>query len=867
MAAPLLGRAAPAARVRQLLAAQSPVLVTGVAGIGKTTFLEHLISVRGGDVWHLAPSPSDRHVPFSTLAALLTKTPTAAAEALPEVLRDALEVLQGRVPDALSPLRLRQAFLELLSPGLLAIDNAHNVDVASWEVLGYLAAHGHLGLQTVATTRLPQTWDGWVTVRLGALEPEQIAQLLRGVPSRVAAQVHAASGGIAGLALRVAADDTVGIADAVEALLEPVSTSALETLRLAAFARQPTVRSLMRAGRADASREMDACVAAGLTTVDGDRVSFVAGAVAAHLVRTSTPAQRAHCHGILATAADDPVVALWHRACAQDHLDAGVSAHLVPAAGLRRRDGDPVFAAELVLRAADLSPAAADLADDIACAARDAAAGGRMDLVRRAVALLETTGAPKAGLVRARLAVADAAGQALDGLDEMLGQARVEATGDPALLAQVHLRLALRANLSEGSPEKASEHARRAAEHARAAGDAATEAMALTMVARMLRILGEPVAEDVLQQALSLPAPPAGTGLRDTARYLAVRHAVFDDRLSVAREALLEILPETTAAGIAEDLVDVLRSLSEVETRSGRCQAAIEHAARAITVSEQAGLSPGPAWYTAAVAEWAGGTAERAHEFAAQAIQASQEEHDQVYLARAMHITGLIQLIHEPAAAAATLRQVRALEEAQQVRDPSLLRWHGDLAEALVAVGEYDEAERTVVHWRSVASRLKRTGVQAALARAEGVLQSSLGEGDAAVELLYRASDTFASLEMPVEQARTLIALTVAQRRRRRRAAAREAQEQAVALLTSLGAYGLLPAAQVTGLSETDTTSGLTGAEARVAELVASGASNREIAATLFLSVKTVEAMLTRIYRRLGVRSRTQLVTAIRLLS
>jgi DNA-binding NarL/FixJ family response regulator len=80
--------------------------------------------------------------------------------------------------------------------------------------------------------------------------------------------------------------------------------------------------------------------------------------------------------------------------------------------------------------------------------------------------------------------------------------------------------------------------------------------------------------------------------------------------------------------------------------------------------------------------------------------------------------------------------------------------------------------------------------------------------------------------------------------------------------LDNAGAFGLLPFASVVTPSDND--GQLTGAEARVATLVADGASNREIAAALFLSVKTVEAMLTRIYRRLGVRSRTQLVTVFR---
>jgi hypothetical protein len=171
-------------------------------------------------------------------------------------------------------------------------------------------------------------------------------------------------------------------------------------------------------------------------------------------------------------------------------------------------------------------------------------------------------------------------------LDEMLAQAHTEATGSPQLLAQVHLRIVLRANLSEGSPEKAGRPATRAAEHARAANDQAAEAMALTMLARMRRIRGDPEAESVLAQALALAAGPA---LRDTAKYLAILHAMFDDQLTRAHDALQEILPSTAAA---EDRVDIPRGLAEVEVRLGRCPLALEHAGRAISISEQAGLPP-----------------------------------------------------------------------------------------------------------------------------------------------------------------------------------------------------------------------------------------------------------------------------------
>ena len=102
-------------------------------------------------------------------------------------------------------------------------------------------------------------------------------------------------------------------------------------------------------------------------------------------------------------------------------------------------------------------------------------------------------------------------------------------------------------------------------------------------------------------------------------------------------------------------------------------------------------------------------------------------------------------------------------------------------------------------------------------------------------------------------------------RRDKHKAAAKASLEQALGIFERLGAplwaevtgaelgrVGLRPAAPVDAR-------GITAAEARVAELVAAGRSNREVAGELFMSPKTVEAHLSRIYRKLGVRSRAEL--------
>ncbi|MFE2311576.1 helix-turn-helix transcriptional regulator, partial [Streptomyces sp. NPDC059411] len=300
--------------------------------------------------------------------------------------------------------------------------------------------------------------------------------------------------------------------------------------------------------------------------------------------------------------------------------------------------------------------------------------------------------------------------------------------------------------------------------------------MALTVRARMGRILGDSGAEEILTEALALPAPEVPLGMRNAPQYLAVRHALFDDRLVDARRQLLVLLPAVQRTGSAEDVFEVLRSLTEVELRRGRCAAATGHARHALELTIEAGLSPGPAWYVAAMAEAMGGGFPRAAGYALRGIQASEEEHDQVFLSRSLYALGLVELATgEAAKAVATLRRVAGLEAAQQVVDPSILRWHGELAEALVAADAPDEAAELMAGVRTTALALGRTSVIAALDRAQGLCLSAQGEAEAAVALLEATAQRFALLQLPLERARTLLALARVERRRRRRAPARAA--------------------------------------------------------------------------------------------
>ncbi|MBV1853701.1 LuxR family transcriptional regulator [Catellatospora tritici] len=879
----LVGRATLLADLRRRLADGGRVTVTGPAGSGRSAVVLAAI----GDTqphWLLHPTEADRHVPYCALADLLLRLDTQSRlDALPAPQRAAVDAVLTRRAGEPDPIALRLALLGLLRTGLLVVDDAHWLDEPSRDVLTYLVRRGGGALGVLATARAGQPpLPGTTELPLPPLDLPDAVRLLQrhGLPAGPAAKIHAAAGGNPGLLLAVGAataeaepsafDTTLtpavlAVARAQLAALDPGSRG---TLLLAVLAERPTAKLLRRAGRVGAARDLAAAEAAGLATTAADgRIGLRAGVLAAVLEHDADSAQLADCHRALAAAARDDGGRLWHTSAVCRVPDAALAHELAHAAVLAHTQGRPARAAELALRAVSL--ATADIpADRIATwltdAARAAGAAGRTDLVRAAVSLLDEAPAAPADRARARVAMADAAGQALDGLDDLLARALAEADGDHALVAAVRLRLAWRANLSEGSPRRAAGQARAAARHARLADDGPTEALALTMLARMQRILGEPEAEATLARALDLPDTPPAYGLHNSARYLALRHAFFDDRLGQARAGLLAMLPVAEASGNAEDLVDLLRSLAEVEIRLGRGQSALGRALRALRLSERAGLSPGPSCYTAALAELAGGTAQRARTYAERAVAASAQEHDQVYLARAWHAVGQIELAcRDTTAATRALRQVRELDQRQEVRDPSLLRWHGDLAEALTGTGELDAAQLLIAQTRAVAGELRRTGVTAALDRAEGLLRCAAGDGAHAVALLRRSQDRFALLGMPIERGRSLLALAGAERRRRRHAAAREAlhlAEETFHAAASPGWAALARDRDQGRRAETgDGPPELTETEARIVALATGGASNREIGATLFLSVKTVEATLTRLYRRTGVRSRAQL--------
>jgi DNA-binding CsgD family transcriptional regulator len=187
-----------------------------------------------------------------------------------------------------------------------------------------------------------------------------------------------------------------------------------------------------------------------------------------------------------------------------------------------------------------------------------------------------------------------------------------------------------------------------------------------------------------------------------------------------------------------------------------------------------------------------------------------------------------------------------------------------DAVDTFCTGGFVDECDRLVV-W--LARDPTNPWLVALGMYARGLVAGSRGEHDASLASLHEAVQRLEALALPLDLGRALLALGAAQRRSRHRSAARDTLDRAATTFERAGAEHWADKAR----SEIDRIGGrrafgdeLTPSEQRIASLVAEGKKNREVAAALVVTERTVEAALTLIYRKLDVRSRTELARKLR---
>ena len=217
------------------------------------------------------------------------------------------------------------------------------------------------------------------------------------------------------------------------------------------------------------------------------------------------------------------------------------------------------------------------------------------------------------------------------------------------------------------------------------------------------------------------------------------------------------------------------------------------------------------------------------------------------------------------------LEPIRRMEPREGVDEPGFWPWPDLYADALVDLGRLDEAAALLAHHEALALHRRHATSIARLRRVRGRLEAARGAPDRAEAAFRSALERIQLLPLPWDRALIELAFGQHLRRRGSRRSAAALLNSAKATLTDLGAVPdiersvreLDASALVRRRGATRSAGDLTPQERLVARLVSSGMSNREVAAELLVSAKTIEVHLTRIYAKLGVGSRGQLTNRI----
>ena len=308
-----------------------------------------------------------------------------------------------------------------------------------------------------------------------------------------------------------------------------------------------------------------------------------------------------------------------------------------------------------------------------------------------------------------------------------------------------------------------------------------------------------------------------------------------------------------------------MQFLTLLECRAGDWRRADEYAEELLQAGERWGLEleGAPTLWLRGLVDAYLGRLDQARARATEGVARSRAWNEQAFLARNLAVLGLIDLFTgDYPAAAETLGPLVRRRQESGAGEPSGFPPRELAIEALIAVGDLDEA-RVQLAWLEEAGRRRATLWPLAMgARCRGLLQAAEGDLEAALASCEQALKVHERMPVPFERARTLLIYGTILRRAKRRHAAREAIEEALSIFESLPApvwaeKARAEHARIGGRAAAG--GGLTPSERRIAEVVAEGKTNKEAAAALFISVHTVEDALKRIYRKLGVRSRTEM--------
>jgi DNA-binding CsgD family transcriptional regulator len=901
----VLGRADQLAAVDRFLDAPRSrgLVLEGEAGIGKTTLWLAGVDAarrRGYEVLRATPLPVEASLSLAALGDLLEGVRTATRERLPGVQRHALARALGEEESA-SRVHVRllaAAVLALLRAlgaerrVLVAVDDLQWLDRASGSVLVYaLRRLGDADVRLLATCRgdpgAPLPFDleravggeELVRVALGPLSEGAIRRMLRlrldlDLPRPHLHAVHETTNGNPFYALELAragvrTDASGGIRlphdleELVATRLWTLPAKTRDALAVVASIADRRLELLTRAGAAEA---LEPALAAGVLHLHGDRVRFAHPLIAAAALQEAGEERLRQVHRLLAEIVDEPEQRVRHLAAAATEPDADLARLLADAAEAARGRGAPAAAAQLLERALELAPPGEDAlpARLMAAAAAAHAEAGHTERVGELVAEAQRRLPP--GPARAEILVT--AAETRPGLVDLFRQAAAEA-GDTAVGVRARLGLVMQ-ELLAGAWADAVEHAQEAAGLARRLDARPLLGTALTYVGGTKLMDSRPDGIRELEEALelerevgTLPMTP-----HESPRAWMGAALLLRDDPDAARRVYEERLARGRERGDELSVFQSMQLLLVVELRAGELAAARARAAEALDELEALDYPYGRPILLSVLASVDAhlGELERARELATEAVAVLESAGDRLWATHARASLLFTELCAGDAGAA--VAQADAI--ASRFPDGRECWWsyhQADELAALALAGEDERALARVEALRRAGEELELPRFLAWAERGLGLVRAARGDLPAAQAALEAALAHHERFRLPLERARTLLAYGHVLRRAKRRRQAHAALAEAIAAFERAGACHLARSAEdeLRHLGGRPSAGGheLTTAEAQIAELVAAGLSNKEVAARLYVAVSTVEAALTRIYGKLGLRSRSQLARAL----
>jgi DNA-binding CsgD family transcriptional regulator len=446
--------------------------------------------------------------------------------------------------------------------------------------------------------------------------------------------------------------------------------------------------------------------------------------------------------------------------------------------------------------------------------------------------------------------------------------ARGEAGDDLALLARIEQNLGY-AWLFRGDLAASDRHAYAALQLAEELQEPRVIAEASTAYPFVEFLLGRGVDQELLDRGIALEGHMEGEFKSHVLRatFTVAQLLKFTDRLDEARRTFTELLADAAAHGAEIAIPQIRYHVAELECRAGNWDAAMEHARESRAAAQRIRMGPMSAegHFAIGLVEAHLGRADTARLEALEGLQVAETAGEILLLIPNLAVLGFLELsLDRPAEADAHLSRAVELERAMGVREPAYFRIVPDEVEALVALGKLDEAEALLVPFEEAGEELERAWAKATGARCRALVLAARGELEAASAAVARALREHDGLPLPFELGRTLLVSGTIERRAKRKKEARETLTRALEVFEGLGAAlwadrTRAELARIGGRAASSVE--LTPTEERVAALVATGSTNREVADALFISIHTVEANLKRIYRKLGIRSRTELAS------